>query len=43
VAAKAVHEVFEAKAGSETLDVIESNAELVDALKNLTLTLKNTS
>jgi HK97 family phage prohead protease len=42
VAAKAVHEVFELKTGSETLDVSESNAELVDALKNLTLTLKNT-
>ena len=43
VAAKAVHEVFEAKDTSEKLDVVESNAELVDALKNLTLTLKNTS
>jgi len=43
VAAKAVHEVFEAKNTSEKLDVVESNAELVDALKNLTLTLKNTS
>ena len=43
VAAKAVHEVFEAKDTSEKLDVVEANAELVDALKNLTLTLKNTS
>lgn len=43
VAAKAVHEVFEAKDTSEKLDVVDANAELVDALKNLTLTLKNTS
>jgi len=43
VAAKAVHDAFDFTTHSETLDVIESSAELVDALKNLTLTLKNTS
>ena len=41
VAAKAVHEVFEAKDTSEKLDVVEANAELVDAIKHLTLTLKS--
>lgn len=43
VAAKAVHQVFEEKSSSEMLQESESKdqTELVDAIKTLTLTLKN--
>ena len=41
VAAKAVHHVFEERKSDEMLDEIESSAELVDAIKNLTQTLKS--
>jgi uncharacterized protein len=41
MAAKAVHHVFEEKSNSERLQDMESKTELVDAIKNLTLTLKN--
>ena len=41
MAAKAVHHVFEEKSNSERLQDMESNTELVDAIKNLTLTLTN--
>ena len=41
MAAKAVHHVFEEKLNSERLQDMESNTELVDAIKNLTLTLRN--
>jgi|TARA_R110001599_G_scaffold77282_2_gene211097 HK97 family phage prohead protease len=39
VAAKAVYQVFEEKKNSEMLDGLDANMELVDAIKNLTLTL----
>ena len=41
MAAKAVHHVFEEKSNSERLQDMESSTELVDAIKNLTLTLTN--
>ena len=40
VAAKAVYQMFEAKANSETLEELDKNVEMVNAIKNLTLTLK---
>ena len=40
VAAKAVYQVFDEKADSEMLDGIQKSTELVEAIKNLTLTLK---
>jgi phage head maturation protease len=41
VAAKAVHHVFEEKRANEMLAGETDNAELVDAIKNLTKTLKS--
>lgn len=41
MAAKAVHHVFDEKSNSERLQDMESKTELVDAIKNLTLTLTN--
>ena len=43
VAAKAVYQVFEEKKNSEMLNGLNSNMELVDAIKNLTLTLKTSN
>tara|TARA_B100000085_G_scaffold34295_1_gene28170 strand:+ start:1705 stop:2709 length:1005 start_codon:yes stop_codon:yes gene_type:complete len=41
VAAKAVHHVFEEKRSDEMSEEFSDNAELVDAIKNLTKTLKS--
>ena len=41
VAAKAVHHVFEEKRADEMSDDLSDNAELVDAIRNLTKTLKS--
>jgi hypothetical protein len=40
VAAKAVYQVFEERKSDEMSDSLEEDAELVDAIKNLTQTLK---
>jgi hypothetical protein len=40
VAAKAVYQTFEEKANSEMLEELTPSVELVEAIKNLTLTLK---
>jgi hypothetical protein len=40
VAAKAVYQVFEERKSDEMSDNLEEDAELVDAIKNLTQTLK---
>ena len=41
VAAKAVHHAFEEKRSDEMLEDLSDSAELVDAIRNLTKTLKS--